>query len=168
MEMFLQLLHLNEQSVAIKITKFKYMGLLRLVLLSFHIQQNKLLQVISFQSKGPFTPSESERENVLWCLKFFLWSLIFFAFAFSRCEWTLTCRCGHNKLELRIFWEADSQFGCNKYKRAVETSSDIFVTHWISAEYHTKMMCYYNVVEPCQFFSIYEGTDSPIRFAMRV
>ena len=72
MEMFLQLLHLNEQSVAIKITKFKYIGLLRLVLLSFHIQQNKRLQAIRFQSKGPFTPSESERENFVWCLKFFL------------------------------------------------------------------------------------------------
>ena len=61
MEMFLQLLHLNEQSVVIKITN--YMDLLRLVLLRFHIQQNKLLQVISFQSKGQYTPSENERKN---------------------------------------------------------------------------------------------------------
>ena len=46
--------------------------------------------------KGLPTPSESECEskNFLWCLNFFLmissnWSLIFFAFAFGRCEQAL-------------------------------------------------------------------------------
>ena len=42
--------------------------------------------------EGPFTPSEGERENFLWCLLIFLWSfsassLIFFAFAW--CKWDL-------------------------------------------------------------------------------